>query len=265
VLYNRLKADPSLDIAPRTFIVSGKAAPGYAMAKLIIKLVNQVAETLSLDPETRDKLRLVFLPNYRVSLAEKIIPAADVSEQISTAGTEASGTGNMKLQLNGAITIGTLDGANVEMLEEVGSDNMFIFGLTAAEIEERRQNYDPWSIYRSDQEIRRALDMIRGDFFNMLEPGIFKPLLDSLLSGGDQYFVLADLRAYIETQNKVDAAFKDPDQWDRMAILNVARSGKFSSDRTIREYAEEIWHVKPCEVASLPGEQLAYADNHREP
>jgi starch phosphorylase len=262
ILYNRLKANPSLDIAPRTFIISGKAAPGYAMAKLIIKLVNQVAETLSLDTQTRDKLRLVFLPNYRVSLAERIIPAADVSEQISTAGTEASGTGNMKLQLNGAVTIGTLDGANVEILEEVGSDNIFIFGLTTQEIEERRHRYNPWEIYHSDEEIRRALELIGRDYFSMVEPGIFKPILDALLAGGDRYFVLADLRAYIEAQSRVDAAYKDRDAWDRMAILNVARSGRFSSDRTIREYAEQIWHVGPCEVECLPGEQQAYADSY---
>jgi starch phosphorylase len=259
VLYNRLKGNPSLEVVPRTFIVAGKAAPGYAMAKLIIKLVNQVSETLDLDPETRGRLRLVFLPNYRVSLAEKIIPAADLSEQISTAGTEASGTGNMKLQLNGALTIGTLDGANVEMLEEVGTENMFIFGMTAQQIEERRHGYNPWEIYHGDEEIRRALDLIRQDFFSLVEPGIFRPILESLLDGGDRYFVLADLRAYIEAQSRVDAAFKDRDQWDRMAILNVARSGKFSSDRTIREYAEQIWHVEPCQVMSLAGEQQAYA------
>ncbi len=260
ILYNRLKANPSLDIAPRTFIVSGKAAPGYAMAKLIIKLVNQVAETIGRDPETRDKLKLIFLPNYRVSLAEKIIPAADLSEQISTAGTEASGTGNMKLQLNGALTIGTLDGANVEILEEVGSDNIFIFGLTAQQIEECRSAYNPWAIYHNDEEIRRALELIGHDFFSLVEPGIFQPLLHSLLEDGDRYFVLADLRAYMEAQSRVDATFKDHETWDRMSILNVARSGKFSSDRTVREYAEQIWHVAPCQVISLPGEQQAYAD-----
>jgi starch phosphorylase len=251
VLYGRMKDNPSLDVAPRTFIVSGKAAPGYAMAKLIIKLVNQVAETINQDAETRHRLKLVFLPNYRVSLAERIIPGADLSEQISMAGTEASGTGNMKLQLNGALTIGTLDGANVEMLEEVGAENMFIFGLTAGQVEQRHTGYNPWEIFHADAEIRRALQLIERDFFSLVEPGIFRPILQSLLDGGDHYLVLADLRDYIEAQSRVDAAFRDPDNWDRKAILNVARSGKFSSDRTIREYAEHIWHAKPCRVAPL--------------
>lgn len=248
VLYGRMKDNPSLDVAPRTFMISGKAAPGYAMAKLIIKLVNQVAETINQDRETRDRLRLVFLPNYRVSLAERIIPGADVSEQISMAGTEASGTGNMKLQLNGALTIGTLDGANVEILEEVGAENIFIFGLTAEQVEQRRASYNPWTIFHGDAEIRRALQLIERDFFSLVEPGIFRPILHSLLEGGDHYFVLGDLRDYIDAQSRVDAAYRDPANWDRKAILNVARSGKFSSDRTIREYAEQIWHMRPCEV-----------------
>jgi len=247
-LYNRLKRDPGLNIAPRTFIISAKAAPGYSMAKLIIKLVHQVAEVVNRDPQLADKLKVVFLPNYSVSLAERIIPAGDLSEQISLAGTEASGTGNMKLQLNGALTIGTLDGANLEILEEVGQENIYIFGLTAAEVEDRRRSYDPWAIYHGDEEIRRALQLIERDFFNMLEPGIFRPITDSLLSGGDHYMLLADLRQYIETQEKVDAAYRDPDGWVRKAIFNVARAGRFSSDRTIREYATQIWHVDPCEV-----------------
>ncbi|HEV3331248.1 MAG TPA: glycogen/starch/alpha-glucan phosphorylase [Bryobacteraceae bacterium] len=247
-LYNRLKTDPGLKLAPRTFIISAKAAPGYWMAKLIIKLIHQVAEVVNRDPQVSDKLKVVFLPNYSVSLAEKIIPAADLSEQISLAGTEASGTGNMKLQLNGALTIGTLDGANVEILEEVGCENMYVFGLTADEVENRRPGYDPWAIYHGDEEIRRVLDLIEHDFFSMLEPGIFRPLTESLLSGGDHYMLLADLRDYIQTQEKVDAAYRDPDGWSRKAILNVARAGKFSSDRTIEEYASQIWHVGPCEV-----------------
>jgi starch phosphorylase len=247
-LYNRLKKDPGLNIAPRTFIISAKAAPGYWMAKLIIKLIHQVAEVINHDPQVFDKLKVVFLPNYSVSVAEKIIPAADLSEQISLAGTEASGTGNMKLQLNGALTIGTLDGANLEILEEVGQENIYIFGLTAAEVDERRPGYDPWAIYHGDEEIRRVLQLIEQDFFSMLEPGIFRPLTQSLLSGGDHYMLLADLRQYIQTQEQVDAAFRDHDGWVRKAILNVARAGKFSSDRTIREYASQIWHVDPCEV-----------------
>ena len=246
ILYNRLKSNPALDIVPRTFIIGGKAAPGYVMAKLIIKLINQVASVINHDPEVNDKLKLVFLPNYRVSLAEKIIPAANLSEQISLAGTEASGTGNMKFQLNGALTIGTLDGANVEILEEVGKDNIFIFGLTAEEVEERRPHYNPWDVYHADDEIRRAIDLIERDFFNMMEPGIFKPVIDSLLSGGDQYMLLADLRAYIETQERVDAAYQDQAAWDRKAIINVARAGKFSSDRAIQQYASEIWRLEPC-------------------
>jgi starch phosphorylase len=248
VLYSRLKKNPALDVVPRTFVVSGKAAPGYAMAKLIIKLINQVAEVVNRDPEISGKLKLVFLPNYRVSLAEKIIPAADLSEQISLAGTEASGTGNMKLQLNGALTIGTLDGANVEILEEVGSDNMFIFGLTVDDVKRRRASYNPREIYNSDEEIRNAIEFIERDFFSMMEPGIFKPLIDALLLHGDHYMLLADFRDYIRTQEKVDAAYKDRDGWIRKSIINVSRAGKFSSDRTIREYASEIWNVEPCEV-----------------
>jgi glycogen phosphorylase len=247
-LYNRLKRDPGLNIAPRTFIISAKAAPGYWMAKLIIKLIHQVAEVINRDPQVSDKVKVVFLPNYSVSVAERIIPAGDLSEQISLAGTEASGTGNMKLQLNGALTIGTLDGANLEILEEVGQENIFIFGLTAAEVESRRPSYDPWAIYHSDEEIRQVLQLIEHDFFSMLEPGIFRPVTDSLLAGGDHYMLLADLREYIQTQEKVDAAYRDPDGWVSKAILNVARAGKFSSDRTIWEYASQIWHVDPCEI-----------------
>lgn len=244
--YGRLKRNPDLDLPSRTCILSAKAAPGYAMAKQIIKLINQVAEVVNRDPQISDKLKVVFLPDYRVSLAEKIIPAADLSEQISLAGMEASGTGNMKLQLNGALTVGTLDGANIEILEEVGEDNIFIFGLTAAQVEQRRHGYNPWDIYNGDEEIRWALDLIQRDFFSMHEPRIFQPLIDSLLHGGDQYMILADLRAYIRAQERVDATWKDRTGWIRRSILNIARSGKFSSDRTVREYASEIWHVQPC-------------------
>jgi starch phosphorylase len=185
VLYSRLKSDPALTVVPRTFIIGGKAAPGYAMAKLIIKLIHQVAEVINHDAQVNEKIKVVFLPDYRVSLAEKIIPAANLSEQISLAGTEASGTGNMKLQLNGAVTIGTLDGANVEILEEVGRENIFIFGLTAQEVEERRPFYNPWNLYHTDEELRRAVQLIERDFFSMMEPGIFRPLTRSLLEGGD--------------------------------------------------------------------------------
>ena len=249
VLYNRLKSNPALDIVPRTFIIAGKAAPGYAMAKLIIKLVHQVAGVINSDAQVNEKINVVFLPNYRVSLAEKIIPAANLSEQISLAGTEASGTGNMKFQLNGAVTIGTLDGANVEILEEAGKDNIFIFGLTAEEVEQRRPLYSPWDVYNADDEIRRAVQMIERDFFSMMEPGIFRPITRTLLEGGDYYMLLADLRSYILTQERVDAAYQDPDGWDRKAIINVARAGKFSSDRAIQQYASEIWRLKPCAIA----------------
>lgn len=251
VLYDRLKANPQLDIVPRTFIFGAKAAPGYFMAKLIIKLIHQVAEVINGDQQLKERMKVVFLPNYRVSLAQKIIPAAELSEQISLAGTEASGTGNMKMQLNGAVTIGTLDGANVEILEEVGEENIFIFGLKAEEVEHRRPSYNPWDVYNSDEEIRRALTLIEKDFFSLLEPGIFKPLVQSLLGGGDRYMLLADLRDYIQTQERVDAAYRDTAAWDRKAIMNVARAGKFSSDRTIREYASEIWHLQPCEGVKL--------------
>jgi starch phosphorylase len=249
VQYTRLKINPLLRVTPRTFLIGGKAAPGYAMAKLIIKLINQISDTINRDVRIDDQLKVVFLPNYRVSLAERIIPAADLSEQISTAGTEASGTGNMKLQLNGALTIGTLDGANIEIRDEVGAENMFIFGMTAEEVELRRVSYDPRAILESDPEIQRAIHLIEQNFFNPQEPGIFKPILHSLLDGGDRYMVLADLRAYIETQDRVDALFQNREEWTSKAILNVARAGKFSSDRTIREYASEIWHVNPVEVA----------------
>jgi starch phosphorylase len=251
VLYDRLKKDPALEIVPRTFIFGAKAAPGYFMAKLIIKLIHQVAEVVNGDPQLHNKMKVVFLPNYRVSLAQKIIPAADLSEQISLAGTEASGTGNMKMMLNGAVTIGTLDGANVEILEEVGEENIFIFGLKTEEVEQRRGSYNPWDVYNSDEEIRRAFTLIEKDFFSLLEPGIFKPLVQSLLDGGDHYMLLADLRDYIQTQERVDAAYRDVEVWDRMAILNVARAGKFSSDRAIKEYASEIWHLEPCDGGKL--------------
>jgi starch phosphorylase len=251
ILYSRLKKNPALDIVPRTFIFGAKAAPGYFMAKLIIKLIHQVAEVVNGDPQVRDRMKVVFLPNYRVSLAERIVSAADLSEQISLAGTEASGTGNMKMQLNGAVTIGTLDGANVEIMEEVGEENIFIFGMKSEEVERRRGSYNPWDVYHSDEEIRRAFTLIEKEFFSLLEPGIFKPLVQSLLEGGDHYMLLADMRDYIQTQERVDAAYRDQEVWDRMAILNVARAGKFSSDRAIKEYASEIWHVVPCDGVKL--------------
>ncbi len=250
VRYNQIRDNPALSFVPRTFIIGGKAAPGFFMAKLIIKLIHQVADVINNDPLVQDLLKVVFVPNYRVSLAELIIPAADLSEQISLAGTEASGTGNMKFQLNGALTIGTLDGANVEMKEEVGHDNIFIFGMTADEVEQRRPSYSAFDVYNSDEEIRRAMQLIEEDFFSLFEPGIFRPIVQALLYEGDRYMLLADMREYIEAQARVDASYKEPAQWYEKAILNVARSGKFSSDRTIGEYVSDIWHVEPCERCS---------------
>jgi starch phosphorylase len=244
-LYNRIKKAPDKEIVPRTVIFGGKAAPSYVQAKLIIKLINSVADLVNNDPDVNHKLEVVFLPNYCVSQAEKIIPATDLSEQISTAGLEASGTGNMKFALNGALTIGTLDGANIEMMEEVGQDNIFIFGLTAKEVETKRvQGYDPWEYYNSDEELRTTLDMVRFNHFIPGEPNLFLPIWNSLMAQGDKYFVLADFRAFIQAQDKVRALYLDQEQWTRCSILNTANMGKFSSDRAVREYARDIWHIE---------------------
>jgi glycogen phosphorylase len=248
VLFNRLKDNPNADVMPRTFIFGGKAAPGYFQAKLIIKLINEVGNVINWDPQLADKLRVIFIPDYRVSLAEKIIPAAQLSEQISTAGMEASGTGNMKFAMNGALTIGTLDGANIEIREEVGDENIFIFGLTADQVAASRHSYNPRTVYDSDQEIRSAVDLIKNDFFSMNEPGIFQPIVSAILDEGDYYMNLADLRSYIEAQAAVDREFRDQDTWTRKAAINIARTGKFSSDRTIAQYAQEIWGVKPVPI-----------------
>ena len=244
ILYNRLIDDPDYDMVPRTFIFAGKAAPGYAIAKKIISLINHVAEAVNSNDRLNDKLKVVFLPDYRVSLAERIMPAAEVSEQISLAGTEASGTGNMKLMLNGALTVGTMDGANVEIYEEVGEDNIFIFGLRAEEVDETRKNYRAWDIYDSDPEIHRAIDNIRTNVFSMAEPGEYDGLIHSLMDN-DFYLVLKDLRSYIDAQAKVDELYRDRKAWLKKSLLNIARSGKFSSDRTISDYAKEIWNLKP--------------------
>ena len=248
-LYNRIRDGKGNGIVPRTVIFAGKAAPGYFMAKLIIRLINAVADVVNNDPATKDLLRVVFLANYGVSLAEKLIPAADLSEQISTAGTEASGTGNMKFALNGALTIGTLDGANVEIREEVGPENIFIFGLTAEEVAETwRKGYNPWEYYQKDPELKRVLDMISEGYFSPDDAGRFRPITDSLLRYGDTYRLLADFRSYLHTQEQVARLYHDPEEWTRKSILNVACMGKFSSDRTIREYAEEIWKTHPVPV-----------------
>ncbi len=244
--YNRIREGRTDGLAPRTVIFGGKAAPGYAMAKLIIKLINSVADVVNNDPAVGDMLKVVFLPNYNVSNAELIIPACDLSEQISTAGTEASGTGNMKFALNGALTIGTLDGANVEMREEVGGENIFIFGLTTEEVKALRQKgYNPWDIYHQNEELRRALDMIASGFFLPDMPRHFQPIFDALLHNGDHYLLLADYAAYIACQEQVDALYRGKDEWARRAILNVAGMGRFSSDRTVKEYADNIWKVSP--------------------
>jgi starch phosphorylase len=248
-LYRRLLQQPELDVVPRVFVFAAKAAPGYDLAKNIIRAINLIGARINADARINGKLKVAFLPNYRVSLAEKIIPAADLSEQISTAGKEASGTGNMKLALNGALTIGTLDGANVEMREEAGDENFFIFGMTVEEVEALKQRgYNPWDFYHRDEELRAVLDWIGSDFFTPGEHGAFGPLHHSLLNGGDPFMVLADFRAYSDCQARIDRAYRDPARWAKMAILNTARMGKFSSDRTIREYANEIWKISPARV-----------------
>ena len=250
-LYRRLLQDPDYDIVPRVFVFAAKAAPGYDLAKNIIRAINVVGDHINRDARIRDRLKIAFLPNYRVSLAERIIPAADLSEQISTAGKEASGTGNMKLALNGALTIGTLDGANVEIREEVGAENIFIFGQTVEEVEARQaRGYNPWDLYHADEELQTIVDWIGSDFFIPGEHGAFGALHHSLLHGGDPYMVLADFRAYSDCQARVDALYRRPDKWAEKAVLNTARVGKFSSDRTIREYAEQIWRLPALPVAA---------------
>ncbi len=245
-LYNRICAGTHPDMVPRTVIIAGKAAPGYAMAKQIIRLINEVADIINNDQRVGDRLKLVFIPNYDVSNAERIVPAADLSEQISTAGTEASGTGNMKLALNGALTIGTLDGANIEIREEVGDENFFLFGLSTEGVEAcRRNGYDPVGCYRNNAELKLALDMISSGFFCPEELHRYQDLVDALLKDGDKFMVLADYAAYVECQDQVGALYRDREEWSRRAILNVAGMGRFSSDRTIREYASRIWHVSP--------------------
>ncbi|CAA6604387.1 glycogen phosphorylase [Rhodospirillaceae bacterium LM-1] len=242
--YNKIRANPDAPIVARTIIIAGKAAPGYAMAKLIIKLINDVAAVINADPIVGRRLKMVFVPNYNVSTAELIIPAADLSQQISTAGTEASGTGNMKLSLNGALTIGTRDGANIEIAEEVGEENVFFFGLSAQEVQDTRHlGYNPWDVYNKDPELKQALDQIASGVFSPDQPDRFRPIFDALTHGGDFYMLLADFAAYCEAQSKVDDLYRDSEGWTRKAILNVARMGKFSSDRTVSEYAEHIWNV----------------------
>jgi len=249
VLYQRLRENPRLDVLPRTFVFAGKAAPAYQMAKLIIKFVNNVAATLDADPAVEGRLKLLFLPDYRVSLAEQLIPASDVSNQISTAGYEASGTSNMKFMLNGALTLGTRDGATIEMAQQAGEENFFLFGLSAQQVAESRSWYSPHWHYENEPETRAAIDLIASDHFSPNERGVFAPLRDLLLTHGDHYMHLADLRSYLEADQRLVALYADPQAWAAKAILNVAASGKFSSDRTIAEYAADIWHAQPCPVA----------------
>ncbi len=233
---------------PRTFFFAGKAAPAYKLAKLIIKFIENLAGTINDDPAMRGRMTVLFLPEYDVTLAERLIPASDVSNQISTAGYEASGTSNMKFMMNGALTIGTRDGATIEMAQEAGEDNFFLFGLTAEQVANSRGWYDPHWHYEHDPETRAALDLIFSDYFSRNEPGVFAPLRDTLLTKGDYYMHLADVKSYLDADQGLRALYADPHAWVRKAILNVAGSGKFSSDRSIAEYARDIWEVKPCPI-----------------
>ncbi|MBU0718589.1 MAG: glycogen/starch/alpha-glucan phosphorylase, partial [Planctomycetes bacterium] len=249
-LYNRIREGRAADFVPRTVLLAGKAAPGYYLAKLIIRLASAVGRVINDDPKVDGRLQVVFPENYGVSLAESIIPAAELSEQISTAGMEASGTGNMKFSLNGALTIGTLDGANVEILEEVGSENIFIFGMSAEQVEAlRAAGYNPRDYYYANEELRTVLDQIQENRFSHKDPGLFQPIVDGMLQHGDHFMVLADYDSYIKCQNEVSRTYGNPRVWTRMSILNTANMGKFSSDRTIREYAEQIWNVRPVPVS----------------
>jgi starch phosphorylase len=249
VLYNRLRQNPKLDLPPRTFFFAGKAAPAYQLAKLIIKFINNLADVVDSDPLTHGRLKVLFLPEYCATLAERLIPASDVSNQISTAGYEASGTSNMKFKMNGALTIGTRDGATIEMAEEAGEENFFLFGLTAQQVADTRGWYSPFWHYQNDPEVREALDLISSNYFSPKEPGIFTPLHDTLLRNGDHYLHLADLRSYLQADQRLCDLYAEKSAWARKAILNVAGSGKFSSDRTIGEYAADIWNVKACPVS----------------
>jgi len=248
VLYNRLRENPGLDLTPRTFFFAGKSAPAYRLAKLIIKLINNVAGTIDGDPVVRGRIKVLFLPEYSVSLAERLIPASDVSTQISTAGYEASGTSNMKFMMNGALTIGTCDGATIEMAEAAGEENFFLFGLSAEQVASSRAWYNPHWHYENERETKAALDLIFSDYFSKYEPGIFAPLRDTLLTRGDYYMHLADLGSFLDADRRLVELYSRPDEWAGKAVLNVAGSGRFSSDRTIREYATEVWDAKPCQV-----------------
>ena len=248
ICYNRLRENPNLEMVPRTFLFAGKAAPAYRLAKLIIKFINNLANTIDADPIVRGRMKVVFLPEYNVSLAERLIPASDVSNQISTAGYEASGTSNMKFMMNGALTVGTLDGATIEMAEEAGEENLFLFGLTVEQVQNSQTWYNPHWHYEHEPETRAALDLIFSDYFSRRESGTFTPIRDTLLTNGDHYMHLADLTSYVQAQDRLGELYSNRAEWARKAILNVASSGKFSSDRTIHEYASEIWKAEPCPI-----------------
>jgi starch phosphorylase len=250
-LYDRIKAGDTSDWTPRCVLIGGKAAPGYAMAKLIIKLINNVASVVNTDPAVGDLLRVAFLPNYRVSAMEVICPATDLSEQISTAGKEASGTGNMKFMMNGAVTIGTLDGANIEIRDEVGADNFFLFGLTAAEVEQTRGNYDPNAIIEADPELKRVMHLLECGHFNQFEPGLFNPITEAIRSPQDPWMTAADFHGYAAAQRQAAAAYQDLERWTDMSILNTACSGRFSTDRTMEEYNRDIWKMEPVPAVPL--------------
>jgi len=244
-LYNKIKRNPGTDLQPRTSIFGGKAAPGYHMAKLIIKLIHEVGDVVNNDPDVNGRLKVIFFPDFNVKNSEWVYRAADLSEQISTAGKEASGTGNMKFAMNGALTIGTMDGANIEIMEAVGKENFFLFGLTVEQIKEKKAaGYNPYEIYQSDQDVKEVVDRLLAGEFSRGDKALYRPLVDSLL-GQDPYFVLQDFGSYAECQQRVSDSFRNPAQWTTMSILNVARMGRFSSDRSIREYCEKVWHLKP--------------------
>jgi starch phosphorylase len=252
VLYNRLRANPALEMTPRTFLFGGKAAPAYRLAKIIIKFINNLAGTLDGDRQVAGRLKVVFIPEYDVSVAERVIPAADVSNQISTAGYEASGTSNMKFMMNGALTLGTRDGATIEMAQETGEENFFLFGLSAREVAHARGWYSPFWHYENEPETRAALELIFADHFSRHEPGVFEPLRHELLTSGDYFMHLADLQSYLQADARAVEVYRDAKEWARKAVLNIAGSGWFSSDRALAEYAAEIWHAEKCPVSERP-------------